>query len=68
MDSTTVTVTPPVKSTIYQNVEKIQMTTKLQYFKWPKKIFSLFPFQGPPQYAIIGIFGMKLYHNWDFFI
>jgi hypothetical protein len=36
--------------------------------KWPKyvpnghKIYLNFPFQGPPKFTKIGIFGMKIYH------
>jgi hypothetical protein len=59
--------------TIYQNSGKCtrlalnyQMTIK--YTKWPlyiansHKIYQPFPFQGPPKWTQIGIFGLKKYH------
>jgi hypothetical protein len=32
------------------------------YSKWPKNIPNLFPFQCPPKFTQIGIFGLKIYH------
>jgi hypothetical protein len=52
---------------IYQNSNKMYQMA-IRYTKWlsnipnDHKIYQQFPFQGPPKYTQIWIFGLKTYH------